>query len=230
MRHAQRTTRFLLAGLAMAALLAVPGAAPAHEQEPYRGDPGPGSTQFYHPPSQGPFAPWTGNLNVILGAKFMDEDGWAPVHEQAEVGILFDVRQREWPVSLAMDILVSGAEETLLVDDPDIGPAGITLTAGTAEFNFGLRKVIEWFPFFRPYIGAGVAVIAADLEGKTAGVLSEEHDAGVGTWVGGGFYWTLGRNLNVGFDFRWTSADVTLYGVETDAGGSHAAFMVGYHW
>jgi hypothetical protein len=41
---------------------------------------------------------------------------------------------------------------------------------------------------------------------------------------------TLGQSFNLGFDLRYSSADITLGGFEVEAGGTYAGLLLGYHW
>ena len=159
---------------------------------------------------------WTGNINVFLGAKAL-EDEWEPAEEQSEFGIEFDFKQDGWPVSIAIDYLSGSGDGTL---------GGIEFESETSELNLGVRKIWDTSPRVRPFIGGGIAFITGEFSGLG---LSEEDDA-VGAWIGGGVYWTLGEHFNLGLEGKYSSADVTLFGLEVDAGGGHFGLLVGYHW
>ena len=47
-------------------------------------------------------AEWDGDLNVVLGAKLLD-DVWKPVDSQPSFGLMADARQSDWPLNLAVD-------------------------------------------------------------------------------------------------------------------------------
>ena len=42
--------------------------------------------------------------------------------------------------------------------------------------------------------------------------------------------YTLGQHFTLGLQVRYSKAEVTLFGVEGEAGGTTAGFMLGYHW
>lgn len=164
---------------------------------------------------------YTGNVNFFLGQKSLDSDDWAPLDDQGEFGVLVDFKQRSWPVSVAIDILVSADEETVLGSPVD----GIT-----SEINGGVRKIWEVTgSSVRPYIGGGLALIAADLERRNFTTVSDD-DNSLGIWLNAGVYWTLGQSFNLGLDLRYSKAEVTLFGVDVEAGGTHAGLILGYHW
>ena len=163
---------------------------------------------------------WTGNVNFFLGQKTLDEDDWTPLDKQAEFGVLVDFKQQSWPVSIAIDFLGSIDVET---------ESGIDLEGSTTEFDVGVRKIWEVAgSSLRPYIGGGLAFINAEFKATNFPV--SDSDSGTGIWLNGGVYWTLGQHFNLGLDLRYSQADVTLFGEEGEAGGTHAGIILGYHW
>ena len=164
---------------------------------------------------------WTGNVNFFLGAKSLDENDWAPVDQHAEFGVLVDFKQQDWPVSIALDFLGSTEEATEL---------GVNFEGTTSEFDVGVRKI--WGTegsTIRPYIGGGLAFIGAEFKGTAFTTVSDDDNA-TGIWLNGGVYWTLNQSFNIGLDLRYSQADVTLFGVDADAGGTHAGLILGVHW
>ena len=162
-------------------------------------------------------ADWTGNLNVLLGSKVLDEDQWEPADEQSEFGIEVDFKKQSWPVSIAIDFLSASGEGTLW---------GIKAESETSELNVGVRKIWDKSPHVRPFIGGGIAFITGEF---SAFGLSED-DSATGFWIGGGVYWTLAEHFNIGLEAKSSSANVTLFGVEADAGGGHFGVLAGFHW
>ena len=164
---------------------------------------------------------WTGNLNFFLGQKTLDSEDWDFLDKQPEFGVLVDFKQQDWPVSIAIDFLGSADDGT---------ESGVFVEGQTSEINLGVRKI--WGvagSSIRPYIGGGLALINAEI--KATGFTSvSDDDSGTGVWFGGGIYWTLGQSFNIGLDLRYSQADVTLFGTDGEAGGTHAGLMLGYHW
>ena len=160
---------------------------------------------------------WTGNLNLFLGAKALDKYEWEPTEEQDEFGVEVDFKQVGWPVSIAIDFLSGSGEGTYL---------GVKFESKTSELNVGFRKIWDIFPRVRPFIGGGISFITGEFSGRG---LSDD-DSAAGIWIGGGVYWTLGKHLNIGLEGKYSTADVTLFGVDADAGGGHFGILVGFHW
>jgi len=175
-------------------------------------------------------AGWTGNINAFLGMKYLDEDDWEPVEEQTEFGLRIDFKQEGWPVSIAIDYLVSSDDDTGLWYDPVIGIFTATVEGETSELCLGVRKIWDHFPTMRPFIGGGIARITAEAKVSALGFSDSADDDAIGIWIGGGVYWTLAEHFNIGFDVRWSKAEVTFYGVDGEAGGSHVGLLLGYHW
>ena len=164
---------------------------------------------------------YTGNVNFFLGQKSLESDDWSPLDEQGEFGVLVDFKQSHWPISIAIDFLVSADEATEF---------GVDFRGVTSELSGGVRKIWEFSgSSVRPYIGGGLALINADLEASDFTTVSDD-DSSIGLWLNGGIYWTLGQSFNIGLDLRYSQADVTVFGVDVEAGGTHAGLILGYHW
>ena len=173
---------------------------------------------------------WTGNINAFLGMKYLDEDDWEPIEEQEEFGVAVDFKKQDWPVSIAIGYLSSSGDETMLMYDPFLGTVPFDFEGETSELSFGIKKIWDHFPKARPFIGGGIALISAEAKGTALGISVSDDDDAIGVWIGGGVYWTLAQHFNIGFDLRWSKAEVTLFGIDAEAGGSHVGLLVGYHW
>ncbi len=171
---------------------------------------------------------WTGNINAFLGQKTLsDKDFWQPAEDQGEFGIEIDFRQRDWPISIAIDLMGASGEGDFY--DPANGTID-KFKSRTSEFNIGVRKIWDGAPV-RPFIGGGVSFMHAEAEVEVPGLGSfTDTDDGTGFWVGGGVYFTLGYHFNLGLELKYSKADVTLENVNTNAGGTHFGLLAGYHW
>ena len=168
----------------------------------------------------------TGNVNLVLGKKSLDSGDWAPVENQNEAGIEFDFREASWPVNIALGLRHS--EEEGSVFDATLGT--LSVTGRTTEVSFGIRKVWDQQATVSPYVGGGLALVDAEAEVRASGASGSDSDSSVGLWLGAGIYFTVVEHLNVGLDFRVTSADATLAGIDVSSGGSHIGLLVGYHF
>jgi opacity protein-like surface antigen len=166
---------------------------------------------------------YTGNVRGFIGQKSLDDDDWSPVDKHGSMGVFFDIKKHSWPVSIAIDLIGSG----------DIHENGALKTEGfTGEHRFGIRKTFDVeSSSIHPYIGGGVTFICAVEKHKNAGVqTSKDDDDAAGAWVGAGMYYTVTEHFNVGVDVSYSEAEVTLFGVDREAGGVNTGITAGYHW
>jgi len=162
----------------------------------------------------------TGNANFFLGGKALNKSDWEPLEDQAEFGAEVTFGRDGWPVSVAIDVLGSATEET---------ESGIDFEGRTSELCVGVRKIWE-VNRTRPYIGGGIALVTAEFEGDVSGVNISDDDNGIGAWIGGGVFWRLGSRFNLGIAARYSKAEVTLFGADGEAGGTHAGILLGWGW
>jgi hypothetical protein len=179
----------------------------------------------------------TGNINLMYGEKFLDPVTWATLDHQKEFGVLFDIREEMWPVSLAFELFSSEEEH----EDQSCGK--------TKEYCIGLKKI--WG--FRndsicPFVAGGLAYIQA--EKRKILIVSNVNstnftqignpyenleymsfqDDGAGYWISCGVYVTLWQRVNVGALTRYSHAKIDSYDGDVNAGGNHVVFFMGYHW
>ena len=62
------------------------------------------------------------------------------------------------------------------------------------------------------------------------GISVSDDDTALGLWIGGGVYWTPAEHFNIGLEAKYSNAEVTLFGVDANAGGGHFGALIGYHW
>ncbi|MFZ1985341.1 MAG: outer membrane beta-barrel protein [Desulfatitalea sp.] len=153
-----------------------------------------------------------GNINLLLGKKFMDDDVWddLDIDEQTAIGLMFDIKPSGWPIALAADFLKT-EEEAHGIDGE------------TQEIDLGVR----WYSnpinrIVRFYAGGGLGLIDAEIEG--------ENDDEFGVWLNGGIAFTIVQHLNLGLDLRYSRAEVELNGEDIEAGGLTTCFLIGYHF
>lgn len=165
---------------------------------------------------------WTGNVSGYLGHKSVDNNDWPNLDSQGSLGVISDFKKKSWPVSIALDLIVSGT-----VDESGANED----TGGTVETHFGVRKIFTLQnSSLRPYVGGGAALISAVLENKNAGVTVDDDDSTVGAWVGVGTYYAVTPSFSLGLDVRYSKAEVTLFDKTRDTDGLNAGISVGYHW
>ena len=171
---------------------------------------------------------WTGNVNAFLGHKTLDKGDWEPAEEKGEFGIEIDFRKKDWPVSIAIDLMGASGEGNFV--DPIFGTID-KAESRTSEFNIGARKIWDELAPVRPFIGGGLSFMRAEAKVTIPGIGSaSESGTGAGIWLGGGVYFTLGYHFNLGLELKYSNADVTIAGVDANAGGTHFGLLAGYHW
>jgi hypothetical protein len=177
-----------------------------------------------------------GNVNLLLGSKHLDSTDWrikgVNYDQQSEVGVLFDIADDSWPVSLAVDLVGSAVKKS---------PPSYDGTGSTVELDVGVRKIFN-FPgsLLHPYVGGGLAFVTARYEEKVSSYYYASgnwhtQESGNGLWLNGGVYWSFWKHFNVGLDVRYSKANVTLYdyygkAFKVDAGGKQAGLLMGYRW
>lgn len=190
------TGRIWMAALAAAVLMA--GAAPARAADG---------------------AGLTANMNLLLGAKFLDGDDWPYTAGHAEGGVSLDLRGARSIVGLEARLLSSesATNPVFLVGD---------FRSETTEVAFGLRLTFSYDRGLRTYLAGGPVYIDASRttpSGTTSG-------SGNGLWLAGGVYWVLGGQLNLGADLMVSGANVNLGGTEVHGGGAHLHLILGVHF
>jgi hypothetical protein len=141
-----------------------------------------------------------------------------------DIGLKLDYKKRDWPVSIAFDILSS--YDTAL--DTSSNPP-IEFTGNTLEKNVGVRFGSKVSSSLNVFAGGGVSFINATFKGVKSGVTISDSDSAVGNWFELGIC-LASENLNAGIDVIKSSADVNMYGVNGDAGGLHFGLLFGFRW
>jgi opacity protein-like surface antigen len=170
---------------------------------------------------------WSANVHGLIGNKNLDEDDWGKFDNQVELGASFDFKMNDWPLSITAGTLFS-------VDAKDNGSSAFDESGVTIETHLGIRKIFDIGNSpVKPYVGGGLALVFADLERRRAGssfFTETDDDEAAGFWIGTGIYWTIINKLNIGFDIRYSEAEVTLFNNDVEAGGLHTVMTFGYHW
>ncbi len=184
-----------------------------------------------------------GDANLLFGYKTLSEGAFEDlgVDSQPVVGVSVTL-DFQWPVALAIDLLSSHDDRTRT--DSAAFPVTTRTKVDTLELDLGVRKFWE-IKKWRPYVGGGLSLIQLDTKQTTStdilgnivlDTLIDDDDSGVGFWLSGGTLWTLPEGFNVGAEVRYSDAEgeLTPEGFTSkesfDAGGSHLAVMLGYHW
>ena len=173
---------------------------------------------------------WTGNANLFLGVKFLEEDNWEPVDQPIEGGVFLDFRPRDWWINFAIDFLYAWDQEDVDVMDLGLGSYGVEVESRVMELDLGVRKIWEPSEYFRPFVGGGIAIINGRIESSTMGISAADDDTGYGLWVDTGLYVIFSNRFNIGIEGRWSRAEANLFDREVQVGGFHIGAILGLHW
>ncbi|NNL75217.1 MAG: outer membrane beta-barrel protein [Desulfobacterales bacterium] len=191
-------------------------------------------------PSSSSAGQWSYNLNGVLGGKFLKEDDWGQFDDQFQLGFMADVRKKDWPVSLAANLLYSSKDKSHYNDSWRDDRYRYTYYAEegyTAELNLGLKKIWSLPQTWNIYVAGGATVIYGGVEITREDNLNgdyrdtdNEDDVGFGYWGALGVYKTIKRHFNLGLDLRYSHAKIRLYHEDRNAGGFHVGLILGFCW
>lgn len=166
-----------------------------------------------------------GNIRLFGGEKRLDKDDWQSMNSQGEFGLLMDLKKKEWPVSIVLDLLVSASDS----DKDDL----INERGYTSEIHLGARKTWDLQSVdIHPYVGGGIAFIGAGFEKResTGEIKDDDSDTASGAWIGTGAYWNVTQSFNVGLDVRYSFAEVTIADKDLEVGGLHTGLTLGFNF
>ncbi|MBK6879232.1 MAG: outer membrane beta-barrel protein [Elusimicrobia bacterium] len=168
----------------------------------------------------------TGNVNLLLTQKMLDEDDWTPLDTQTGFGVMADFKMSSWPIAIAAGYQTTSDNDILF---------GADMEGSTDELDLGIKYIADKVGNLRPFVGGGLSQIRGKIEGSGPGGSLSVSDTGIGFWLSAGIYWTLAEHINLGGHVKYSSAEVTLAdpaigSFDVDAGGSSLAVFVGYHF
>ena len=169
-----------------------------------------------------------GNANFLLGTRGLDEDQWDPVDQQGVFGVTVDFGAADWPVHMETGVYGSADDDT--IDDTILGPVDVTVSVG--EVFFGVNKTWGASKNIKPFVGAGLASVVADVELDSALFGDDsEDDQSLGFYAHGGVFFRLGSRFNIGVDGRFLGGtDITLGGEDTDVDYLQLGLVLGFGW
>lgn len=176
---------------------------------------------------------WTGNINVGGGLKFLNKEEWeelAGITDQTEIRIATDIRQRRWPINIALDASYAFAPEVLQVMTHNGVEDTATQSVVTYEVNVGVRKIFDFRLYsVRPFFGGGFSRITTQWDLEFDDGTDSYRDGKLGIWINGGVYWELDRHFNIGLEYLFSNATIDLFG-KRNHGGHHLDMIVGFHF
>jgi opacity protein-like surface antigen len=186
-----------------------------------------------------------GDASLVFGRKSIGDSTIEQygADSQTEMGVAVSM-DFDWPVMLAVDLLASSGDKTIVVSDQP--RLEFWTDVETTELDVGVRKY--WGKKkLKPYIGGGLAYVQLEsiqIESGDLGfpgsdyfdTIIDDSDSSIGFWLNAGFLYRVGQYLNIGVDIRHSDADADLLPFDADttlnldSGGTHYGVLFGYHW
>ena len=165
---------------------------------------------------------FSGHISGYLGLKTLNSSDWPDLDKHFAMGVFFDIKRDSWPISIALDILDTGAKH-----DHD----GMEDLGHTTELHLGIRKIFSnQQKSIQPYLGAGISFMYAELEFEVNNVTEKQDDGDTGVWLGAGMYYEFNSRFTLGLDVRYSYGEVVLFNKERNAGGIFGGITGGYHF
>lgn len=188
---------------------------------------------------------WKGSLNFTLGQTTLDDDV-KPAEDQTHFGARWTFGKSSWPIMLAVDVSTSTGDGVMSESFsyyyyPYYYNANLNVDVDTTTLSFGVRK--EWGKDkMHPFLGGGVEWTQVDMKAdvEVVGIGSfpfvDDSDTDLGLWIDAGIYWRLGEHFNLGFNARYSDAEVSLqeevFGTsfDMDVSGIGYGVLLGWGW
>jgi len=182
--------------------------------------------------SPAPAEDMTGNVQFLIGQRYLRDDFWKPLDSPATYGIEIDFAPASSPVHVALGVIAAAESGRATVTDPFFGVTTGSIDTSFFEFSTGFL----WHPvkkaIVRPYLGAGVLTITAAND-SDFGIFSGDSDSdrSFGFYGNAGVFFKVGDNFNIGLDGRIVrGTKVTIAGLDGNADYAQASMLLGFSW
>jgi opacity protein-like surface antigen len=163
---------------------------------------------------------WDWNYNGIIGRRDVGDKEWSPFHGYNEIGVEGSWGKADEPLMFATDFFASQ-------DTARDGPA--TLISKSYQLQLGLRKIWTFSKRWNPYGGAGFALADTKAQQRAHGEIESGRDDSYGVWVGGGIFYRIGRNFNVGLAARASlMKSYRIFGATRGGNSTHIGIIIGW--
>lgn len=161
---------------------------------------------------------WDNRVSFLLGYKNLKSSAFEEDAQKA-TGIELDIKRKNWPVSIAIDLLGSG--ESTSVHNGKVQEV-------TGGVHIGARKHWMLTDNIETYIGGGVNYEIAEIKNTINGVSSKIDDNRVGVWFSAGMNWKFNNGFILGGELRHTN-EIDYYNNGTiQTGGLYSGVTLGY--
>jgi hypothetical protein len=179
---------------------------------------------------------WDGSLNFVLARRPANGD-LQPTDTMSQYGLAWSFGRSDWPIKLAFDLVYAKGDGVEKGEIPGIpaspGPPPVLevppipwekmAETSVMEMALGVRK--EWGEgITHPFLGGGLEGTYLAYQSVYAEVGSpsvtqvDDNDTAVGIWLDAGSTWRIGKRFNLGFEVRYSFAEVRL---EVDPATGH---------
>jgi len=163
---------------------------------------------------------WDWNYNALIGTRKVGDKDWKPFHEYTEIGVEASWGKADEPVLFATDFYASQDSQR---------DGSRTLFSNNYQLQLGLRKIWTFSKRWNPYGGAGFALGDSDADRNKAHGIESDSDDAYGVWVGGGIFYRIGHNFNLGFAARVSiMRGYRLFGIERGGNSAHYGIVIGW--
>jgi hypothetical protein len=150
----------------------------------------------------------------------MPDDDWFPFEKYSEIGVEGSFGKADEPLLFATDLFMS---------QDSTREGNKTIFSDGYQLQLGLRKIWTFAKRWNPYAGAGLTLAQSDADRVVGDEVENESDLTEGFWLGGGLFYRVGRNLNLGIAARATlMKDYRLFGADRNGSSTHLGFVIGW--
>lgn len=175
-------------------------------------------------------------FDAVVGTRKLDDEAaWAPLGEQAELGISFQTpflgTRSEARLDLA-DYFDWDLSIRFAFDDARVTPVtgGDSVSVGSRTWDVGGGLLFVPFAertLLQPYVGGGVALLFTDVRWLDGSEARRDTGAVLAGYARGGLRIQIHRGRYFGLDARWLSGGADVDGVGASASSLALSFVFG---
>ncbi len=173
----------------------------------------------------------SGNLQFLIGQRYLTDDPWKPIDSPSAFGVEIDFAPSSSPIHVAMSVQVAGESGTTKPGQTYFGQTG-----GIDNRFFEFSAGFLWHPVkhgvVRPFLGAGALLITAADNTDFGAFSSDNHsDQSFGWYGNAGVFFKVGDSFNIGLDGRIVrGSHVTIETTSVHADYEQVCMLIGFSW
>src|SRR4030095_694130 len=163
---------------------------------------------------------WDWNYNGVIGRPNGGAKGWNPFHGYNEIGVEASWGKGDEPLMFATDFFAVQHSKS---------EGSTPLHSNAYQLQLGLRKIWTFSKRWNPYGGAGLTLAQSDVERRFSGEVESSSDNAYGLWLGGGIFYRIGHNFNLGIAARASlMTSYRIFGVDRNGNSTHIGVVIGW--